>query len=1188
MATAELDIIVQLRNQASKGLREINSTLTTMGRGVATGAAAGIAGVTAALGAATMAGLSYNNSVEQAGAKIQAFTKDHEKTAEILEMVQDRAAQTPFAYTEMANAASALMPTARAANAPLEDLLELSEILAASNPAQGLEGASVALREAVSGDYVSLIERFNLPRNYINQLKEEGVPALEIVQRSLQSLGYDTDLVANMANTAEGRWSTFQDTLQALAGQMTAPIFQALSGGLGQVNDKLTEMSPMLEEFAGQVAYVIEGVITGFSDAQGPLNALVEYSGELPGVWQHVSNAAAMLYRAIEAIKPVIAPLIPIIQANLIPILIALAAIIGTSLVAAFVAIVGPMIVLGTQILLVSAAIGGLVLGGMKLYQHVTTTYPQIGAIIGETIATMRGVFDTIVYIIDAITNAAPESDKLKVLIAVGRDLGGPWQTIADVINQVRIKFIELDEATQDIREELAKHLQPILTTIATVIGANIVPILMRFAGLLAGALFSAIIAIVAPIALAVAKFVLMAIIMHKIIEVGTELFKKLLTQYPQIESTISDAINSVIAVFQSVWATVQTVFANIQNVVQTVLDLVAAYWTDNSDTIMSVVNTLVQTVQALFTEIGTAVMGVMTEIQKTIGTILPIVVKFWNDNGAEIIATVQSLAMKLVPLFQSIAALVGAAITAIGAITQTVLQYVQYIWTEYGDEISAIAIGAFRYIADQVSYFMDLVQGIIDLATSLIRGDWQGMASALQRIVESLYRGIVRTFQMLSDVLSPIFTTIGNFASSTFTSAFNTVSTLATNMSNAISSAFTAARNSLQTGFDGVVTQIQSFGTTFTDVGGDLAEYFITGFTNWLNGTAAWASSLATAVGQLVSRVQSGIAAIPAMGSTAISAMVDNLRTWLNNTGQYAANVQASINTFITYLRGPIDSLRSMGSDAIEVMVSRLRAWLNNTAGYANLVGSAINTFIGLISSPINTIRGMGEAAISTMVDNLRAWLNNTTNYATSLATAISNLITAIQNKASEIQTAGATYASALLLGLQQWIQNVLGTAAGPQLTTAINALLTHLNRALSALVEGGAQLGQAIIIGLARAITGAVGAVFDAIWSVITRAAQFLPEWVRNGLNITNPTRPTPPENPPIVYPAPPVYTPPQPTTGSSAGSMGTMGAGIVINIGSVRDQRDIDAIKRAVSEAMDEAARRSIVQTQLPRGI
>ena len=390
MATAELDIIVKLRDEFSRGLSGITGSMSKLGGVVASGAAAGIAGVTAALGAATMAGLSYNNSVEQAGAKIQAFTKDHEETARILQMVQERASLTPFAYTEMANAASALMPTARAANAPLEDLLEISEILAASNPAQGLEGASVALREAVSGDYVSLIERFNMPRQFINQLKEEGVPALEIVRQSLASLGFDTDLVAGLANTAEGRWSTFQDTLQALAGQITQPIFNAFSGGLGGINAKLTEMAPMLEEFAGQVAYVIEGIINGFSDAQGPINALAEYSGELPGVWQQVSEAATKLFFAIEAIKPVIAPLIPIIQDNLIPILISLAAIIGIALVAAFVTIVGPILLVAAKIALISAAIGGLVFAGVKLYQHVTKTYPQLSGQIVRAFETAK------------------------------------------------------------------------------------------------------------------------------------------------------------------------------------------------------------------------------------------------------------------------------------------------------------------------------------------------------------------------------------------------------------------------------------------------------------------------------------------------------------------------------------------------------------------------------------------------------------------------------------------------------------------------------------------------------------------------------------------------------------------------------------------------------------------------------
>lgn len=843
--------------------------------------------------------------------------------------------------------------------------------------------------------------------------------------------------------------------------------------------------------------------------------------------------------------------------------------------------------------------------------------------------------------LVGLINTVMTSEDPIRQLVDSVSELFPPFaalmpvaEMVIDVLAKLPDIWLQITDAANTVYDAL-KPLQAAFEPIIALISANLKPLLIGLAVVLGGTLVAGIVAIVAPIALVVAKIGLLSAAIGTAITIGMEWWASVTKKYPQIEQTISGIVSSIstffaeiayvfdtvmnaapdadpFAVFVAVtedlggpWATISEIVDGARKMFEDfykstqpvrealeaqppILATLAQFWEDNGDTIMAVVGLLARTVMTLFQEIGTAVMGVMTTLGAFIGSALQGIAAFWAENGAEITRSVQYLAFKLVPLFQDLAEGVGAIVTGMSQTIQFVLNVIMDYWTKNGKDISIVVMGAFRFIVQQISNFMDTIRGIIQFITALVRGDWQGMANALQRIAQSLYNGIVRTFQLLSDVLSPIFTTIGNFASSTFTSAFNTVSTLATNMSNAISSAFTAARNSLQTGFDAVVTQISNFGTTFTDAGEDLAESFINGFKNWLNNTATWAASLATAVGQLVTRVQAGIAAIPAMGSTAISNMVTNLRTWLNDTGQYASDVASAIGTFIAMISGPVAGIQSMASTAVSNMVTNFRTWLNNPSQYAADVASAIGKFIGMVSGPINTIRGMGEAAISTMVDNLRAWLNNTTNYATSLATAISNLITAIQNKASELQTAGASYASALLLGLQQWIQNVLGTAAGPHLTTAINALLTHLNLALSALVEGGRQLGQAVIIGMARAIVGAVGAVFDAIWSVITNAAQFLPQWVRDGLNITNPTRPTPPADPPIGYPPPPVYTPPPPTTGSSAGSMGASGVGITINIGSVRDQRDIDAIQRAVRDGMDEAARRSIVQSQLPRGI
>ncbi len=229
------------------------ATIQRVGSLLAGAATTGAVALGGALAGAGYAGLSFNNSMEQARQRINAFTKDVAETEAILAMVRERAANTPFAFEEMATAASALIPVARQSGQSLEDVIALAEILAASNPGQGLEGAAIALREAASGDFVSVIERFNLSRNTINKLKDEGVPAMEAVRQALLELGFDSQLVGNMAETFQGRWGKITDTLQMLAGTATQPVFDRLSAGLGQFGALLEQYEPQLTAIAGQI-----------------------------------------------------------------------------------------------------------------------------------------------------------------------------------------------------------------------------------------------------------------------------------------------------------------------------------------------------------------------------------------------------------------------------------------------------------------------------------------------------------------------------------------------------------------------------------------------------------------------------------------------------------------------------------------------------------------------------------------------------------------------------------------------------------------------------------------------------------------------------------------------------------------------------------------------------------------------
>lgn len=236
--------------------------------GVAAGAVVGLAG---GLALAVKDGLALNATFENTKAQLLAFTKDGAKAEQILADIREEAAKTPFAFQEMASATASLLPAAKASGVELMDLVKQAEILAASNPAQGLEGAAVALKEALSGDFVSIIERFNLPRQRLNELKKEGVPALEAVQIAMSELGLDMDLVSNLAQTSDGRWSTFWDTIDGIKSTLSQPLFDLIKEGLISVQGLLDANLPQLEAFASMLGERIAGAARWAVESIGTL-----------------------------------------------------------------------------------------------------------------------------------------------------------------------------------------------------------------------------------------------------------------------------------------------------------------------------------------------------------------------------------------------------------------------------------------------------------------------------------------------------------------------------------------------------------------------------------------------------------------------------------------------------------------------------------------------------------------------------------------------------------------------------------------------------------------------------------------------------------------------------------------------------------------------------------------------------
>jgi hypothetical protein len=162
-AQLEVEVGATGVDQTQSGLRAVSSAIDNMASAPRRAASAlldftskmgfavfGAQQLAGAIRGAVPALFDQNIAYENATAKIMAFTKSTDQTAQILDMVRQRAAATPFAFNEMANAAAGLIPVARTTGEQLEKLIQTSEILAASNPAEGLVGASFALKEAAS------------------------------------------------------------------------------------------------------------------------------------------------------------------------------------------------------------------------------------------------------------------------------------------------------------------------------------------------------------------------------------------------------------------------------------------------------------------------------------------------------------------------------------------------------------------------------------------------------------------------------------------------------------------------------------------------------------------------------------------------------------------------------------------------------------------------------------------------------------------------------------------------------------------------------------------------------------------------------------------------------------------------------------------------------------------------------
>lgn len=245
--------VVAITDRATKVINAIRGRLTSL-PGLISGVAAGI-GVGKAVDLAT------TNEMQMV--TMAAVLKSKEKAQQYMDWVTKEAARTPYSDIEMMTAATGIAPYAKDIET-FKEYMKTAEVLAAINPAEGLEGATFALKEALSGDFVSLQERFNLPRNVINNLKEGKTTAEEfhqVVRKAAEAQGFTYDLVEKQSRTARGLWSTITGNLGTTMMKMGGGILEGLKPQLETIVNWMTTNGDQISKRATAIGQTIGNTI---------------------------------------------------------------------------------------------------------------------------------------------------------------------------------------------------------------------------------------------------------------------------------------------------------------------------------------------------------------------------------------------------------------------------------------------------------------------------------------------------------------------------------------------------------------------------------------------------------------------------------------------------------------------------------------------------------------------------------------------------------------------------------------------------------------------------------------------------------------------------------------------------------------------------------------------------------------
>lgn len=244
---------------------------------------------------------------------LQGIMGDKDVGAAYFENLREQANKSTFAFEEFAGNARKYMQFTKNTDS-LDKLANLSERLTLMDPTQGLEGAGFALKEAMSGDFVSLKERFGFGKADAEILKasksmDEFITKFDNL---LSKKGFTEDMLEQYNKSAAAQFNNLKSNFKTSlsnAGQGALEALMPLITGLNQAFNSGT-FQPMLDvlasglrvisviivDVANGVAWLGEIAMNNWGIIEPILISIAIYFIALiiPALWETITTLAAM------------------------------------------------------------------------------------------------------------------------------------------------------------------------------------------------------------------------------------------------------------------------------------------------------------------------------------------------------------------------------------------------------------------------------------------------------------------------------------------------------------------------------------------------------------------------------------------------------------------------------------------------------------------------------------------------------------------------------------------------------------------------------------------------------------------------------------------------------------------------------------------------------------------------------